>query len=180
MSMMTIERKLKELGGLHPPLYPEGSPFGPLSEEEVKELEQAVGGELPTDYREFLLKFGRSRFDAIVRKPESNFYCINFFYGKGSATDDIGDIRKAVRAYEGRMPKTLIPIAYCDDGEIVLGISGAQRGKVYFWDRWKEWDWQQQDRLAAGQSLTKEEEFQNVREIGSSFEDFVLGLEADN
>jgi len=177
--MIAIEQRLGELGGLHPCLYPEGSLLGPLTEQEIQELETVVGATLPADYREFLLKYGRCRFDDIVRTSERAFFCINFFYGKSPGNDNTGCIKNALSVYEGRMPRSVVPIAYCDDGEIVLGVRGAEREQVYYWDRWNEWNWQQQDKLAKGDKLTKEEEFQNMTCLAPSFEKFIFGLEIE-
>lgn len=147
-----------------------------MSDEEIAAIEISVGEPLPADYRWFLQTHGRSRFAGIVRSDSAPYDDISFFYGGGDNPHHIGHLRRALAVFGGRIPQELLPIAHCDDGQICLGVKGDMREKVYYWDRWNEWTWQQQEKLKAGQTLRNEERFQNVSELAGTFEQFISGL----
>ena len=178
MPMSTIDVKVAELGGLHPCVDTSGQDkVWPLTEQEIADLEGEFGVTLPTDYRQFLAQYGACRFKAIVRSRGASYYRVARFYGGGVDEDDAGHIRGALLDFEDRMPSSILPIAECDDGAICIGTRNEVYGKVFYWDRENEWDWQQQERISAGETLSRDEQFQNVSQLADSFEAFICDLE---
>ena len=178
MSPTVINQRLKDLGGLHPCIGPGSSGTrSPLSEKEISELEDDLGVRLPADYRQFLSEYGACRFKSIVSSHPDLYYRIAHFLGGGQDENDSGHIRGAIAVFEGRMPDNILPIAECDDGAICLGISKTVYGRIFYWDRENEWDWQQQERRSSGDALSIDEQFQNISELAESFEAFILDLQ---
>lgn len=118
----------------------------PLSEDDLRRLEEILGVQLPSSYREFLrdcnggipdprhFRWGRGAYqDSAVQ---------SFFHLWSEKSADPYSIEWNLATYQGeeeRIPRDLLPIA-CDDGgnRVCIGITGPRRGKVFFWDHERE------------------------------------------
>jgi cell wall assembly regulator SMI1 len=116
------------------------SPKPPTSESAVAAFEESIGATLPADYRAFLLAHNGGRpkpelFDIRWDDPElasgGSTSRVDVFrsLGEGSL-----ELTKAVRAFHGRIPIGMLPIATDPFGnEVLLGLDAARRGQVFFW-----------------------------------------------
>jgi hypothetical protein len=76
------------------------------------------------------------------------------------------------------MPHTIIPIASDGGGDqICLGVSGSERGQVYYWDHHNEWDEEDYEE-DWGEPMPPEEKFSNLTLVAGSFEEFLSRLES--
>lgn len=122
----------------------------PANEKQLLQMETLIGAKLPQDYREFLLKNN----GATPKTDENEFDYVGFpieWSGQSWADRYRAAMLDALYsldrnaplpwwdAYEDfsksqRIPHDTIPIGL-DPGsnQILLGISGANRGKVFFW-----------------------------------------------
>ncbi len=88
---------------------------------------------LPQSYVEFLLKYNggypeESNFKISEEQGES---LVNKFYGLGDMKSNLG---KVFDLLEEEIPKEFISIANDPGGnEILIGVSGKFKGKIYFW-----------------------------------------------
>ncbi len=137
---MILASMIKRVGGLYPISGPE---FEPMTAKEVSELEQRLSTSFPESYRELLGRYGAFGFngaseddpyvyfESVEQLPEyvtDNAYClIRGFYGR--------DIAEALEMFSSRIPSSLIPIAHDGGaGQICLGVSSEDTGKIYYWD----------------------------------------------
>lgn len=108
-----------------------------ISESELKEITLYIELELPTSYKEFLLKFnGGSPFpDAFPIKGHSEEVGgIQVFFGVDRKVES-SCLNWNYNQYKGRLPDSYIPIACTDTNDLIcLVLSKAQYGKVVFWD----------------------------------------------
>ncbi len=137
-------------------------------------LEEGIGERLPADYREFLIACNGGSLGGRL-----------WFYRAGSVLPDaaphhVGGLRPEphlsllarLHACHGRIPIDLMWIM--DDAfgnALCLGVAGALRGRVYFWDHEKapaagDWNGRARNRQS------------NVRLLAESFTEFVAGLES--
>lgn len=71
------------------------------------------------------------------------------------------------RLYAQRLPNEIIPIGGdVAGGKICLGVSGASLGRVYYWDPGMDFE------------DTSLGSFENIEVIASTFENFIMTLEA--
>jgi hypothetical protein len=156
----------------------------PTSQEAVLRVEQEIGLEFPSAYREFLL----SQFGGGVDGSNSCFwlpdsrspFMVTFLFPVEGARSTIS---REWKTHANRMPPSLLPIGGDDFGNLFcLGLTGADRGKVYFWDHEKE--------MAAfellgdvapgngrlGSARKSEGYWENVTLLADSFESFLNGL----
>ncbi len=126
---MTVEEFIREVEDKLPP--------APASE--LAAFEASIGARLPDDYRTFLINCnggyvgGRYWFEGPTRDGRSGGPGVH--HVGGLRADENFSLVWALDCYRGRIPASFIPII--DDpfgNEICLGIAGAHRGRVYFWD----------------------------------------------
>jgi len=175
-----------DLGGVKPVV---GADFAPFNQDELREFEQLAGGELPSDYQQYLVKFGAAAFRQRVRfKPiqplpphvsHSGTDFIDAFYGKEPPDRDAYSLLVRFQFYQGRMPSTVIPIG--DNGcgnQICIGVAGEEAGKLFYWDRNDDFDVEEylEDNEAP---VPNELLFQNVHFIAASFRSFLQSLTVD-
>lgn len=104
-----------------------------ISLQDLKRFEQEYDVTLPKQYVDFLLENNggypqESNFKISEGEGES---LVNKFYGIG---DMKGNLAKVFDILEGEIPEGFLSVANDPGGnEILLGISGEYRGKVYFW-----------------------------------------------
>jgi cell wall assembly regulator SMI1 len=107
-----------------------------LTPENIKPLQAEIGLDLPDDYRAFLLRHNGGRPKpsgfSFVRRGCEEAAMVGDFYAiqEGSPVD----LLKKLRTFGSRIPPAFLPVA-CDPGgdQILLGLMGEQRGKVYYW-----------------------------------------------
>ncbi|WP_440614787.1 SMI1/KNR4 family protein [Bacillus subtilis] len=142
MSFTKIEQKLKEFtidAGRYPSIN---------TNEQLKELEMNIGNQLPSDYKDFLKKYGgcyleskkttdEIEYDVCYKPLEKDPWMdkgddtqlLEGFYG---LANDHNSLQKAIDTYSDRFPRNIIPIASSAGGnEICMDIDN---GKILFWD----------------------------------------------
>ncbi|HYO55635.1 SMI1/KNR4 family protein [Archangium sp.] len=115
--------------------------LGPLAPDAWARAEQEAGGPLPLEYKRFLERFNggsptpsgfRIRWSGQEWAERWSTDMVQQFLGiqEGSPADLLSD----VRVYRGRIPADTIPIGYDPGGNLLLlGVRGANTGKVFFW-----------------------------------------------
>ncbi len=101
--------------------------------EDIQNFEAKVGAKLPEDYKEFLLQYngGSPRQPNEVTSHSSA--SVRSFLGFNS--ESVRDLNKVTESYTGRIPKSTIPIAADESGNlIVMSLEEVRFGSVYFWD----------------------------------------------
>ncbi|MFP6333722.1 SMI1/KNR4 family protein [Bacillus subtilis] len=142
MSFTKIEQKLKEFtidAGRYPSIN---------TNEQLKELEMNIGNQLPSDYKDFLKKYGgcyleskktsdEIEYDVCYKPLEKDPWMgkggdkqlLEGFYG---LANDHNNLQKAIDTYSDRFPRNIIPIASSAGGnEICMDIDNE---KILFWD----------------------------------------------
>ena len=114
-----------------------------INNNDIRNIEKLKDCILPTDYKEFLLKYngGSPNFNAFEIKGEGGD-TIDYFFGICHDKQSVMrtyDIFDNTKCYKGRIPEKLLPIA-CDPfgNTICIGIKEKHYGKVYFWDHENE------------------------------------------
>jgi cell wall assembly regulator SMI1 len=143
----------------------------PLAPDELERAEKTLGVSLPEDYKRFLLAHngGRPRPDAfrITWKgqpfaPGWRVSAVGDFHAiyEGDAVNLLVDARK----FKDRIPKEMLPVA-TDPGSnlVLLGLAGANRGKVFFWIHELEEEFD-------------ERSFDNLGLLANSFDEFLDSL----
>jgi hypothetical protein len=190
---MTFEARLKELG--LKPLY---GNYRPMSADEIAQLEQAMGGSLPDDYKSFISKFGCSHFGRckmvvrpitppprrefdhetgrrISRADTDDFFNFSVFLGGGDKEEY--RLLLEFELFRDRIPESVFPFADDLGGSVYcLGVTGKDREKVYYWsfsdDRVPE------DYTEQGLPVPENILYLNMTLVANSFTDFVNRLES--
>jgi hypothetical protein len=106
-----------------------------LSEKDLRAFESAIGAELPADFREFLSRYGFvSGVDVVFPaygQPGQPGGGVEVFLGVDP--DSEYDIQATREGLSGRLPDHFLPIAESPGGQICLSLSGADRGKIFWW-----------------------------------------------
>ncbi|MCG3227960.1 SMI1/KNR4 family protein [Bacillus subtilis] len=143
MSFTKIEQKLKKFtldAGRYPSIN---------TNEQLKELGMNIGNQLPSDYKNFLKKYGgcylgskkttdEIEYDVCYKpiekdpwmgKGDDKQLLEEAFYG---LANDHNNLQKAIDTYSDRFPRNIIPIASSAGGnEICMDIDNE---KILFWD----------------------------------------------
>lgn len=141
-----------------------------LPEHILKVLEVYWGFNLPSVYRNFLIKNNGG-------EPEKDVFC---FKEKKTGSDirsflcifpdNNSNLLNYIKTYKGRIPDNMFPIAYDSFGNLILiGVKNPNRGKIYFWDHDMETD----------PSQGEKPDYSNMTLIADSFEEFIDGLYED-
>jgi len=175
-----IDRKLRTLG-----IAPAGSPqFVPMSDLELRTIEQELGARLPQGLRDLLTMFGASRFPDGARvetrdqlpervSRDGHTASVEDFYGAAESGLARG-LAWGIKAFAGRMPATVIPMARSAMGDqILIGIAGSEAGKVFYWFLGNEPPDEEEYLEDHGEPMPPAEWFRNLTLIAESFEDFV-------
>ena len=112
----------------------------PTSEAEIARFEAELGTTLPEDYRAFLLanNGGRCeleqfsvRWSGSAQDREDSQEVLDNLRSLG---DGPVELRDAVRTLRDRIPPGMLSVAEDPFGnQILLGLTGERRGRVYFW-----------------------------------------------
>lgn len=142
-----------------------------VDEAAVAEFESLIEGQLPSDYREFLLKVNggepeNARFTFLGKTGEYTDSVVRYFFSISNLESISLTHKYNIYVQARRVPAEMLPIA-CDFGGnlILLKVSGVGAiGSVYFWDH----------------ELEGIEESPNAPEhlelVGHTFEDFYSRL----
>jgi hypothetical protein len=97
------------------------------SEAAVRALERRIGGELPEDYRRFVLEHDGG-------SPEVNELDIPGTDDTAGVNDfmSLRQIHEDLDMYSDRVPAEMIPIAFAEGGNLIM--LGLRDGRVFFWD----------------------------------------------
>lgn len=112
----------------------------PLRDADLDAFEQQVGVRFPAEYRAFLLAHNGGRVEPRTFAEDSSGL-IQYFLSIGPPIDAarVWDTFKH-REYP-RMPPEHIPIAECDNGDLVtMVIDGPRCGEIFHWDHEEEGD----------------------------------------
>ncbi len=134
------------------------------SEEEIAAFERWLGVVLPVDYRTFLAEVngGRPK-PRVFEGPTGDGSLVHFFFTLNADASHYR-LHKEIKAYAGRIPEKLLPIACDDFGNLVLLDLGAKSlGAIYFWDHEQE-------------NMDGDPYWDNIAFISPSFTEFVKGL----
>jgi cell wall assembly regulator SMI1 len=154
---------------------------GPARADSIQKCEEYLGVVLPNDYRHFLLQY-----DGGCPSEENDYYprCDDVFEGSSilvffplsedvSSGEEEETVLSTVETYHNRIPDSLLPIA--DDGlgnKYCIGISGENRGKVFFWDHEME-----RDALITTSAGENQDNWNNITFVCDSFEQFIDRLQ---
>jgi hypothetical protein len=175
-----LDATILAAGGVH---RVGGGKLAPMPAAEVAGIEHTLGVILPDDYRRFLLTYGACAFDAIVKvkaagplppsvSTDGRVTFSYFFGGAGTALHQHLELGRAIAVFRDRMPRSLIPIGYDSGNLICLGISGRERGRVYYWDHHNEWDGEEYVQRH-GHEMPEAAKFSNVYLVADSFIDLI-------
>lgn len=128
-------------------------------ESTLAEFEKKIGARFPEDFREFFIKSNRiehslSTFKISAEQGDSRVHEIYK-----------SDLENEWNVFKNRIPQTMIPFASDPFGnQLCIGVTGDEKGKVYFWDHELEGEEDEQPY------------YKNVYKIAESFQDFLSGL----
>jgi len=184
--ILDVRSVFERLGGIRPLA---GGTASPMGEAEIAALEDRLAVRLPDVYRSFLATHGASCFSQYVdfnpakalpsTLSSTGRGHFSLFFGASDAGEGgIYGLERNRRLYAGRMPETLLPIGEDGGGGLIcLGVSGAERGKVYYWDHLDEPGTQEEYLEDFGKPMPPEIRFQNVHLVAESFADFLHRLQ---
>jgi len=146
----------------------------PTNLDQLREVEKIIGVELPEEYKQFLLSHNGGY-------PEPNVFRVQWSGQYWAEGNEINSIAWFLAVYDGkdmnfvdfyethkdRIPKDTVAIAD-DPGSnlILLGTSGPNKGKVFFWQRDYEVDFQNGE----------VPDYSNVGFVSNSFNEFIDSL----
>lgn len=177
------------LGGVAPA---GGGVFLPMTDTEIRFVENRVGGNFPQAYRSLLRKFGAFTFKGKSENSPYIFFrsktllpdyiaanglaILDFFYGSTQQTGPQGLLQQ-ITFFQERIPETMIPVASDGGaGQICLGIKDDDLGKVFYWDQMNEPLDEETYFEDFGEPMPAEVKRQNIYLVASSFEDFMNQL----
>jgi hypothetical protein len=144
----------------------------PVKEEDIRQIEQGLGHELPADYRHFLSKYGFSVGGTRVvgygdldnTQRDGLRIRVGVFYGVGASSQF--DILRMIRFYHLLdMPGHLLPIADSNGNQICLSLASSDFGRVYLWI---------QPSLQTGDPET------DIKPVAKDFDTFVRSLRRED
>jgi anti-sigma B factor antagonist len=136
----------------------------PPTEEQVQAFESEIGTSLPQDYRAFLAHCNGGWADMKIQHDAVYIMSIN-----GLRKGHEYSLSYCRRFIGNRIPKSLIWIMNDPGGNLIcLGVTGRDRGHVYFWDHEGEPDEDSWD--------GEVESAGNIELIPGSFAEFLAGL----
>jgi hypothetical protein len=153
----------------------------PATEAQVVTLEKLMKVELPPDYRAFLVKEGGGARVQIGAEEDIVFplkwngqewakrldvALFRNFYSLDEKSKLAWKAAYQIFIQDRRVPADLLPIAYdAGSNQVLLGISGQRRGKVYYWAK----DFEPVDD-------PPEPGYDNIAFVADSFTDFLKSM----
>jgi hypothetical protein len=112
--------------------------FPPITEAELQQFEDELGILLPREYRDFLLAHngGKPKPDTFNVDMDGfkNTNRVICFLGIAPVTDHAA-FAWYLKGYKGRIPHSLLPIAYPLNIDLIcLSVHAKDYGRVYYWD----------------------------------------------
>jgi hypothetical protein len=110
--------------------------YGPATEDLLEACEERIGRKIPAPYRAFLAEHnGGLVFPDVFDFRDNDGENGAVLHGLLSTRRGVDSLDSYLEIYAGRVPDDLFPIAYDTFGNLVLiGDTGPNAGKVYFWD----------------------------------------------
>ncbi|MEX0676164.1 MAG: SMI1/KNR4 family protein [Pirellulales bacterium] len=116
--------------------------WDPITEDQLRQLEDDLDVDFPDDYREFLLRFNAGYWPHVVKTralhPGGTLDEIGIDSNLGIIPDHrftASDILHTAEAYSDRIPENLVPIMDAMGDPVCIDLSEENYGKVYYWDR---------------------------------------------
>ena len=117
-----------------------------ISEDQLRQLEDALEADFPDDYRDFLLHFNAGEWSHAIKarvlepNPFVDDVAIPSTYGIISDDRFMGDdilntILNTVEAYSDEIPNTFVPIMDAMGAPVCMDLSEEDYGKIYYWGR---------------------------------------------
>jgi cell wall assembly regulator SMI1 len=128
-------------------------------ESTLAEFEKKIGTRFPEDFRESFIKSNGIELSASTFKisAEQGASRVHEVYKR--------NLENQWNVFKNRIPYTIIPFASDPFGnQLCIGVTGDEKGKVYFWDHEMEGEEDEQPY------------YENVYKIAESFQDFLSGL----
>jgi hypothetical protein len=147
----------------------------PLNESDLDGFEKTIGYDLPSDYRQFLLKYNGA-------KPVPDFFQVPGWQYEESYVSQLKgllkekdekkvDLARLNDLLDGRLPKGFIAIGSDPGGnQILLSLAGETKGNVYFFDHENEPD----------DATDDLEDYPNIFLVANSFTEFLNNLTPDS
>jgi len=170
----------------------------PVTEEFVAEFERDDGLRLPTEYRNFLLKFGGWSGSATCRfleqpTPRGDGAWIDLFYGRMIPESEVYDVRWATDSVGAAPEFVAVASGGMNGCMVVVKCGGSDDGHVYFFGRGQRALWSDDEfyhmfpglspliveyleRRRAGQLPPKPAEYENLYLLGRGFNEFIARL----
>ncbi|SUD91844.1 MULTISPECIES: SMI1/KNR4 family protein [Psychrobacter] len=139
--------------------------FGQLTNSEIEAFEKQYSINLPQEFRSFLMKYngGKVYPETFVFHDKTDASSISYFLGIG-LKEYYYNLSYTFDMFRDRVPNNLFPIARDPGGNLILvGLSGKELGKIYFWDHEFEADGNKPD-------------MSNVHYLSSSLDTFLNEL----
>jgi hypothetical protein len=111
---------------------------------QIEAVEKFVGLSFPKEYKEHLLRYNGGRcspsvFNFVENGEETSSAVDWFFSIYDGEYDNLVDYINIYKKDKERLPVRMLPIAHDSGGNLVcISCSGADEGKVFFWDHEKE------------------------------------------
>lgn len=143
--------------------------YGPLSEQKLRDSETTWGVDLPTSYRQFLLRTNGGSPEAYRFKFKASTKGSNIRFFLGVTDDRDVSIDAYLKRFKGRLPSRFFPIGFDSGGNLIcISVSESDLGKIYFWDHELEADTEEGE---------DPETAKNTVLIADSFDQFLAGLQ---
>ncbi len=139
---------------------------------DIKDIEDFVGLNLPKEYRQHLLEYNGGRCTPNIFEYYENDKltrsCIDWFLAiYNGKYDNLIEYIKIYKLNKKRLPFQILPIAHDPGGNLICISCGFQdEGYVYFWDHENEVDYSKANDL----------NYSNLYIIAKGFNDFINGL----
>ncbi|MGH3737658.1 MAG: SMI1/KNR4 family protein [Micromonosporaceae bacterium] len=140
---------------------------GPAPEQQLAELTEQVGVELPAAYREFLAGSNGGRPAVPAVHPRFGFVADQSFFGVGRP-DWFGNVGYARQWLRDRFTSDFLPIGHVQGGTLALRLTGPDAGSVWYYDDDDPRDDEAYDAEQISQLL--------LRRCAGGFDEFVAAL----
>lgn len=146
----------------------------PTTPKQIQEAEKIIGVQLPEEYEQYLLSHNgghpdpcrfRVKWDGQYWAEGDEIHSVAWFLAIYDGKSE--NFLDYYKTHKGRIPGDAVPIARDPGGNLILlGTSGANRGKVFFWRREYEVD----------PGSGKAADYSNVGFVANSFNEFITSL----
>ncbi|MEX0677565.1 MAG: SMI1/KNR4 family protein [Pirellulales bacterium] len=119
--------------------------WDPISEDQLRQLEDNLEAEFPDDYRDFLLRFNAGDWSHLVitrvLHPGRFVDDVVLSSNYGIIPDDRftgSDIVNNAEVFSGRIPDTFVPIMSAWGDLVCIDLAEEDYGKIFYWNRYHE------------------------------------------